>query len=96
MILNFWWQQTAGSAVALTLAFHLSIGQAQADRLTQDRPEAGRASAATGSLPSPQVFQHHIVSAANPYASRAGLEILRAGGSAVDAAITIQLVLNLV
>jgi len=96
VILNFWWQQTASSAVALTLAFHLSIGQAQTDRLTQDRPEAGHASAATGSRPSPQVFQHHIVSAANPYASRAGLEILRAGGSAVDAAITIQLVLNLV
>lgn len=37
-----------------------------------------------------------MVSAANPYAARAGLEILRAGGSAVDAAIAVQLVLNLV
>ena len=96
MMLNFWWQETACGVVALTLAFHLSIGQAQADRLTQDRPEAGHAGAAAGSLPSPQVFRHHIVSAANPYASQAGLEILRAGGSAVDAAITTQLVLNLV
>ncbi len=37
-----------------------------------------------------------MVAAANPLAARAGLEILRAGGSAVDAAIAIQLVLNLV
>jgi len=40
--------------------------------------------------------EHHMVSAANPYAAEAGREILRAGGSAVDAAIATQLVLNLV
>ena len=33
---------------------------------------------------------------ANPHATRAGYEVLRAGGSAVDAAIAAQLVLNLV
>jgi gamma-glutamyltranspeptidase/glutathione hydrolase len=37
-----------------------------------------------------------MVAAANPHAARAGLEILRAGGSALDAAIAAQLVLNLV
>lgn len=37
-----------------------------------------------------------MVSAANPYAVDAGVEILEAGGSAVDAAIAVQLVLNLV
>ncbi|MBK7357023.1 gamma-glutamyltransferase family protein [Propionivibrio sp.] len=36
------------------------------------------------------------VGAANPLASSAGLEILRAGGSAIDAAIAVQMVLTLV
>lgn len=40
--------------------------------------------------------QSHMVSAANPLAVEAGLDILAAGGSAVDAAIAVQLVLNLV
>lgn len=38
----------------------------------------------------------HMVAAANPLAAEAGREILRAGGSAVDAAIAVQLVLGLV
>jgi gamma-glutamyltranspeptidase/glutathione hydrolase len=37
-----------------------------------------------------------MVAAANPLAAQAGREILGAGGSAVDAAIAVQLVLNLV
>jgi len=37
-----------------------------------------------------------MVVTANPYASDAGLSVLRAGGSAADAAIAVQLVLNLV
>ncbi len=39
---------------------------------------------------------HQLVVSANPYASEAGREILRKGGSAVDAAIAVQLVLTLV
>lgn len=38
----------------------------------------------------------HMVAAANAYAVEAGLGILRRGGSALDAAIAVQLVLNLV
>jgi gamma-glutamyltranspeptidase/glutathione hydrolase len=40
--------------------------------------------------------QRFMVAAANPLAASAGRDILRAGGSATDAAIAIQLVLNLV
>jgi len=38
----------------------------------------------------------HMAAAANPLATEAGREILRAGGSAVDAAIAMQMVLTLV
>ena len=38
----------------------------------------------------------YMVAAANPYASEAGAEILKEGGSAVDAAIAVQAVLTLV
>jgi gamma-glutamyltranspeptidase/glutathione hydrolase len=45
----------------------------------------------------PQAFaQAYMVAAANPHAARAGIEILHAGGSALDAAIAAQMVLNLV
>lgn len=37
-----------------------------------------------------------MVAAANPYASKAGYNILKQGGSAIDAAIAVQLVLTLV
>ena len=42
------------------------------------------------------IAKRHMIVAAEPYASEAGLEMLRAGGSAVDAAIAAQLVLTLV
>src|SRR5579862_345807 len=43
-----------------------------------------------------QLPQHDMIAAASPLATEAGREILRRGGSAVDAAIAAQLVLNLV
>src|ERR1700744_2141671 len=42
------------------------------------------------------IAHRHMVAAANPHAAEAGLEMLRAGGSAVDAAIATQMVLGLV
>jgi gamma-glutamyltranspeptidase/glutathione hydrolase len=44
----------------------------------------------------PARAQRHMIAAANPLAAEAGLEVLRAGGGAVDAAIAAQMVLNLV
>jgi gamma-glutamyltranspeptidase / glutathione hydrolase len=40
--------------------------------------------------------RRHMVAAAHPLATDAGLQVLRAGGSAVDAAIAVQMVLTLV
>jgi gamma-glutamyltranspeptidase/glutathione hydrolase len=42
------------------------------------------------------VAKRHMIAAANPHAAAAGLEMMRAGGSAVDAAVATQLVLGLV
>lgn len=44
----------------------------------------------------PVVAERFMVVAANPHATRAGYDIIRAGGSAVDAAIAVQAVLSLV
>jgi gamma-glutamyltranspeptidase/glutathione hydrolase len=61
------------------------------DRPSQPEPSSAlRAGVATATA------QRHMAASANPLATQAGLEILRAGGSAVDAAIAIQLVLTLV
>ncbi len=40
--------------------------------------------------------RHHMIASANPYATKAGLEMLRKGGSAIDAVIAAQMVLTLV
>ncbi|MCB2017785.1 MAG: gamma-glutamyltransferase, partial [Hydrogenophaga sp.] len=56
------------------------------------QPEAG-----SGWTPKPGwTYRRMAVAAANPLAADAGLEILRAGGSAIDAAVAVQMVLALV
>jgi gamma-glutamyltranspeptidase/glutathione hydrolase len=42
------------------------------------------------------IARKHMIAAANPHAAQAGLDMMRAGGSAVDAAIATQMVLGLV
>ena len=79
------------SAFASVLAV-LSLGLAAPAALA--RPTAPAAKPA----PAVEPFRagHGMVAAANPLAAQAGLKALKAGGSAVDAAIAIQAVLGLV
>jgi gamma-glutamyltranspeptidase / glutathione hydrolase len=78
--------------VALLLLAHLLAGAAAAQTPPAPMPEP-----ATGrTAPHASLARHDMVVAANPIAAAAGRDILRRGGSAVDAAIATQLVLNLV
>lgn len=61
-----------------------------------DDPAAPRPATAYASGKSVVRARSYMVVTANPLASRAGCEVLEAGGSAVDAAIAAQLVLGLV
>jgi gamma-glutamyltranspeptidase/glutathione hydrolase len=62
-----------------------------------DTPTSGQPEAATGWQAKPSVrASKQMVVAAHPLAAHAAREVLRKGGSAVDAAIAAQMVLNLV
>ena len=63
---------------------------AQTNRPQQPEPASGRSEKQLAHA------QRHMVAAAHPLAVEAGLQMLDAGGSAVDAMIAVQLVLNLV
>lgn len=77
--------------LAAAIAFAGAASGASAQDL-QLQPEQG-----SGVTDKRLVLAHrHMVAAANPLAAEAGVEILRMGGSAVDAAIAVQLVLGLV
>ena len=81
-------QRVICMAVAMALAWAPVIGA----RAQNELPEAatGRTAAKSGTAKS------YMVVAANPLAAKAGTDILAAGGSAADAAIAVQLVLNMV
>ncbi len=85
-------------AISLTIP---TFASAPVRAIAQTPPAAGPTRAAPEAASGRQsrglaVAQRHMVSTANPYASDVGRMILREGGSAVDAAIAVQLVLNLV
>ena len=80
---------SAATGLVLILAVSLP-GHAQ--RAPAVAPEAPTGLSAKTLAISPR----QMVVSANPLASAAGLAILDAGGSAVDAAIAVQLVLNVV
>ena len=80
------------SLITLSLALTFS-SQAEIIKKQEDRePEA-----ASGVIHKQAVkTKKFMIAAANPYASEAGFNILKKGGSAIDAAIAVQLVLTLV
>jgi gamma-glutamyltranspeptidase/glutathione hydrolase len=87
--------------VVLTLALLLTACSAPTARDSAAVPvpigPVAQPEAATGATPKPGwTLRQHAVAAANPLATEAGVHILRAGGSAVDAAIAVQMVLTLV
>jgi gamma-glutamyltranspeptidase/glutathione hydrolase len=88
----------AGGRVRIVLlaAFFLCVGTlsrtANGADAVPDAPEVSSGWTAK----SPVTARHWMVAAANPLAADAGYRMLRAGGSAVDAAIAMQLVLGLV
>lgn len=74
----------------LALALGCGALTAHAQQLVQPEAASGRQA-----KPGWQ-FRHEAVAAANPLAAEAGEKILHAGGSAVDAAVAVQMVLTLV
>lgn len=83
----------ASLLVVASFASVSTLVDAAPKRQSEDRePEA-----ATGYTNKASVTgQTYMIAAANPYASEAGFNVLKKGGSAVDAAIAVQLVLTLV
>ncbi len=68
-----------------------------ADPSPVSAPIASSPEAASGHAPKPGwTAKRFMVAAANPLAAQAGARMLRAGGSAVDAAVAVQMVLTLV
>jgi len=77
---------------AVLIAHHAAAQRAPASGPTRSAPEA-----ATGRIDHAlATARRHMVSTANQTASEAGRRILQEGGNAADAAVAIQLVLNLV
>ncbi len=81
------WRRSVIAAGLLALAPSLALGGA--DELAPEPQSPSAASAGAFAA-------RHMVAAANLHAARAGREALRRGGSAIDAAIAVQMVLNVV
>ena len=70
----------------------LLAGPALADAGARSAPEPASGVSAKHAV----VARHFLVAAAHPLAVEAGYDVLRRGGTAIDAAVAVQLVLNLV
>ncbi|WP_029032898.1 gamma-glutamyltransferase [Salinarimonas rosea] len=84
-----------GPALATAIAAALALPGAALAQIADLAP-APEAATGVADAREPARAERRMVAAANPIAAEAGLAILRAGGSAVDAMVTTQLVLNIV
>lgn len=83
--------------ILLNVLFFFNTVCVSAFELEKVKNEDREPEAATGVNQQQTVIaKKYMVVAANPYASNAGFNILKKGGSAIDAAIAVQMVLNLV
>jgi len=80
------------SAAALALALATPARSQDDHALSRAEPEAGSGIAAKALVRG----ETQMVVAAHPLAAKAGRDVLRRGGNAMDAAIAVQMVLNLV
>jgi gamma-glutamyltranspeptidase/glutathione hydrolase len=78
------------------LLLHLAAGAAAAEKRSGAQADVAPEAATTSTDKSLAKASKWMVSSANPLASEAGRQVLREGGSAVDAAIAMQMVLALV
>jgi len=88
---------TFKTILTLSIASLLLISNTIFANPTSTKRETREPEAATGFVTKKAVYgSKFMVAAANPYASKAGIHILERGGSAVDAAIAVELMLTLV
>ncbi len=83
--------ERAGRRFCAVIAAALAMALSACEAPPQDSPMADAVSGLQ-----PAHGKRHMIAAAHPLAAKAGREILRAGGSAVDAAIAAEMVLTLV
>ena len=73
------------------VSYFLGVDNTQASE-NKDQPERGYAREVKGAV----TADKFMVSTANPIATKAGYKVLLSGGSAIDAVVAIQMVLNVV
>ena len=91
------WPRTTALALLVCTMMGACAGWGGANRFTGAAVPLAQPESASGITPKPGwVTRRFAVAAANPLATEAGAQVLREGGSAVDAAIAVQMVLTLV